>query len=445
MFGVSSLFIPVYYRKDRKFVLNIIKWVFIGLLVRILIMPFTMDADIMWINYIPHQLSGAGVWDPYTFARDNFAGRILESRNPYYPPLLFYMSAFFQVILQKFTPGMSAWFQQYASWLRLGGGYGLGHVICFSGSGDIFRNLFFLKLPLLLFDFAIGFMLLRLASDSKKAGFVFKLWMLNPVVLHSAYASGQIDIYATFFVVLALKFTMDKRPYLAVSSLAFGTLIKSYPLILVPVAVMYLAKSIRQFILLIAAFGLVMAAFYLPTFILSDGYALVSLFPGGTIGTSSTNIALLLMKALFFTGILILLLHIYRQKRNGLTRLTLENYFFLVLLLFFAFQPIGVRFYIWLTPLLFLQMARDRKLWIIALLQFIVLVELRMPFKALWMGLWAPLNPEFFYSLPAPDFFIASFTDVLFIHRLMYRIFIIVTLYMAFRTYRRINLGIENG
>jgi len=441
--NITSLFIPIYYRKNERFVLNIIKWVFIGLLVRVILMPFTMDADILWINYIPHQLSSAGVWDPYTFARDNFPGRILGSSNPYYPPFLFYILAFFQMILQKFACGLGDWFNQYASWLKLGGGFGLGHATFFTGV-NIFRNLFILKLPLLLFDFAIGFMLLRLAADSKKAGFVFKLWMLNPVVLHSAYASGQVDIYATFFVILALKFAADKRPYFAVSSLALGTLIKSYPLILAPLAVAYLAKTFKEAFKLSALFLLMLIVFYLPTFISSTGYSLVSLFPGGTIGTSSTNLALMLMKFLFLLSVLVVLGHIYWQKK-GINHFNLENYFFLTLLLFFAFQPIGLRFYIWLTPLLFLQFTRDRKLMIVALLQLLVLMELRMPFKALWLGLFAPLHPEFSYSLPVPDYFIGQFIDPIIVHKLMYRIFIILTLYMAYRTYRRIKFGVGNG
>ena len=284
-------------------------------------------------------------------------------------------------------------------------------------------------------------MLLRLVSTAKNGLLCFKLWMLNPIVLHSAYASGQIDIYPTFFVVLAVLLAVYKRAYLCVVSLSLGTLLKCYPVILIPVAIVYLAKNLKDMVKLSAASVMTLALFCLPTAIASHGYSLVSLYPGGTIGTSSTNIYLTVMKALFFISMLLILAHIYLRKKRKEVQFSLENYFFLALLLFFAFQPIGVRFYIWIMPFLFLQFTRDRHLWKLSLIQLISLVELRLFSRALWFGLFAPLHPAFFNSLPIPDSFFNQFIDVTYIHKIMYRVFIVVTLYMAYRTYRQIKLG----
>ncbi len=425
------------YFEDKSFALNILKWALLGLLIRVIIMPFSMDADMMWINYLPHQLAAHGNWDPYTFAKEQFAGRILENRNPYYPPLAFYLLASFQFLLQKLTPTLNSWFTAYGVWLKGGGGYALGHA-SFSPDPLFFRNLFVLKIPLLVFDFAIGLMLLKLASNAKKAAFVFKLWMLNPVVLHSAYASGQLDIYPTFFVMLAVISAMYNRPYLSVGSLTLGALIKSYPIILIPIAIVYLGKKIKN-IFKLSLFSLVVfVIFYLPTMISSGGYAIVSLFPGGTIGTSNTNIILTVMKFGFFSSIILLMLHSYIRTREGSDKFNLENYFLIALLLFFAFQPVSVRFYIWLTPFLFLQFTRDRHLWRISLIQLFMLAELRLNIASLWWGLFAPLHPPFFLSLPIPDSFLSPFIDVTYIHKIMYRLFIIITFYMAYRVTRNI-------
>lgn len=439
-----NLFIPERYRQDKAFVLTIIKWLLIGLLIRIIIMPFSMDPDILWINYIPHQLAAYGNWDGYSFARENFSDRVVPTRNPYYPPLTFYLIASFQFLLQKLMPTLKEWFLHYGSWLKAGGGYTIGHV-SFGQDEQIFRNLFFLKLPLLFFDFGIGFILLRLASDLKKALFVFKLWMLNPVVLHSAYATGQLDIYPAFFVILAVLLSVHNRPNLAIVSLTFGALIKSYPIILIPLAIVYLGKTIKEMLKLFLICILTLFLFYLPTAITSKGYCILSLFPGGTIGTGSTNILMLIMKALFLLSIIYLIIRAYRQKQGDSVKLNLENYFFLTILFFFVFQPIGLRFYIWATPFLFLQFTKDKQLWKIGLIQLLCLIGLRNNTNALWSGLFMPLHPEFFNSLPSPDSFIAQFINPIYAHKLMYRVFIILTLYMVYRTFKQIRLNYIYG
>ena len=153
-------------------------------------------------------------------------------------------------------------------------------------SEQIFRNLFLLKVPIFVFDLGIGALLLKLARRRLKDPLpAYILWMLNPVTLYAAFGYGQIDIYPTFFIVLSVYFADRKKPYLSMISLGMGALTKSYPLILMPIAAVFLGRRLSEQFKLMASGVCTIAAFYLP-FILSSGtYSVISIMPGGTIGT----------------------------------------------------------------------------------------------------------------------------------------------------------------
>lgn len=416
----------------------ILKWTLIGLLIRFLIMPFSSDVDIFWLNYVPHQLVKEGIWDGYSFVKEHFWERIGPSRNPYYPPLTYFMIAFFQFLFKPFMPTLNNWFENYERFLKLGGGIFLQHLIL-PGTTQIFRNIFFLKFPLLLFDFGIGLLLLRMCLlRNEDSLFVYKLWMLNPATIYAGFGYGQIDIYPTFFVVLSLYLVMLNKPYMSIVSLGLGALTKSYPLILMPLAAVFLKRKFTEQMKLLFAGIATLIILYLPFCIASGGYALVSLFPGGTIGTGfQGNIKSILFSSALVMGYILTLIHIYSRSHDSPTRFKLETYFLIILLLFFAFQPIGERFYIWITPLLALEASRDRKLLFLILFQIVSLALLRLQSTEQWAGLFAPLHPAFFMSRPFIYTFIAPFLSILNFQRITYRFFILITLLMIYRIIRK--------
>ena len=435
-----NFLIPVNFRENKIFVFNILKWTLIGLLIRVIIMPFSMDSDIQWINYLPHRLVAYGNWDAYTFAKDNFAEKVLVTRDPYYPPLTLYLISFFQFMLQKFMPTLKEWFFHFEDWFRLGAGYPLQRI-ALAGSSQLFRILFLLKIPLLFFDFGIGFILIRLVRNIKEAYFVYKLWMLNIVVLYATYATGQIDIYPTFFVVLAVFFSLKNKLNLAMVSLGLGAALKSYPLILIPVAAFYLGKDLKHTFKLLSISIITFVFVFLPSLISSRGYSLVSIYYG-SIGTSvgSKSVFLLIMKFLFLLGFIYILFHIHRQNRLMQKSFSLESYFFITLLLLFIFQPIAVRFYIWITPFVIMQFMRDKNFWKPTLIQLLTLFELRLCDPILCAGIFAPLHYAF-ATLPIPDTFISPFFNILYVHKFMYRLFILSTVYMLYRSWKKSNLN----
>ena len=228
-------------------------------------------------------------------------------------------------------------------------------------------------------------------------------------------------------------------------SLGLGALTKGYPLILIPVAAVFLNRRLSgQIKLLLTGLG-TMAIFYIPFLISSGGYALISLLPGGTIGTGfSWSIKSVLFRVLFMTGYAITLISmIFNRKLTNGRAFGMETYFLIILLIFFVFQPVGERFYIWLTPLLILEVLKDRKLFFLIFFQLLALVLLRLQSAEQWLGMFAPLNPEYFISRRFIYNFIAPVFPVIELQSIAYKTFMILTLLVIYRIVRS-NLRISN-
>ncbi|MBI5144906.1 MAG: hypothetical protein HZA27_01820 [Candidatus Omnitrophica bacterium] len=421
--------------KDKIFRLRIIRWTFIGILIRFLVMPFTLDADIFWLNYLPYQLVNGGVFDPYAFAKANYADWVIPMNLPYHPPLSFYLTAFFEFISKSLVPSLGNWLVSYGEWFKLGGGNMLRHIVSLD-TPQLFRIIFALKLPALVLDMACGFMLLSLVSDKKNKLTVYKLWMLNLPVLYAGYICGHIpDIYVLFFIVLAAFFYVKRKPELVLLSLSLGAATKIFPLILVLPAAIFLGRNLWEKTKLLL-FGIVpLILIFIPSYLSSGAYALSSLLPS-SIGTNAATTALKFMKWLFIASYTFILVQIYLGNKRDKPNFLLSDYFLLITLLFFAFQPVAIRYYIWVTPFLALRISKDKILGKFFLIQFFTLLLLRIEAQRHLLGTFTPLNPTFFSSLPILKSFIAPFISLNFIFKLSYRIFVLVTLFMVYRVYK---------
>src|SRR6185295_19082492 len=67
----------------------------------------------------------------------------------------------------------------------------------------IFRDLLVMKLPLILFDFLAGFLIILISPQTKKrlAG---AIWFFNPFSLYAIYQFGQFDIIVSFLILLSV-------------------------------------------------------------------------------------------------------------------------------------------------------------------------------------------------------------------------------------------------
>lgn len=197
-----------------------LKSIFIwALLIRFLIMPFTFHPDIKDIHFRVSYLYTNNVFNIYEFLKTNDSTKFIAPDFAY-PPLTFFALGTYQLLL---TPLLG---DDFSKWLNDFGDYKYQ-------APQLFRYLFSLKLIYLVFDLAVGLILLKLVTKNKQK-FALAFWFFNPINLYAIYAIGQFDIIPTFLTLLSFYFWERKKAILSGLTLGLGIAFKSFPLLLLP-------------------------------------------------------------------------------------------------------------------------------------------------------------------------------------------------------------------
>jgi hypothetical protein len=116
-----------------------------------------------------------------------------------------------------------------------------------------------MKLPMLLVDLAIGWLLWKMATKERRETTLL-IWLLNPITIYAIYGTGQFDIFPTFLVVLGVYCWSKKMEWLTYALMGLAGGLKLFPLLLIPL-LLFLDK--RRFVLkvlgvisAVVAFGL---------------------------------------------------------------------------------------------------------------------------------------------------------------------------------------------
>lgn len=223
---------------------DIKKIFFLGLFIRFLFMPFAgFMQDIGNINYISHVFA-TGHFNIYKFLAENYGGNIMDTWA--YFPLGYIMLGAFHWLFLFLLPELT-----WVKWVN---------------SDYVYRALFIAKIPYLIFDIAMGWLIYSYfknrGTDSpaheKWPQLAFKLWWLNPVVIFTSYIFGQFDVMATFFLFFAVFVSVKySKPYVAALLLGIGGLFKSIPMFILPfLAFSAKVKGMKKIITFIIGAGI---------------------------------------------------------------------------------------------------------------------------------------------------------------------------------------------
>jgi len=298
------------------------KLLVLAIFLRVLVAAFLFHPDIKTYNYQASFLK-KGIFNIYTYLVENKESLPIKDDFVYFP-------------LTYFTVGGYQWI---ASPLL---GKGFDTWVSNAGSNqvedpNIFRYLTVLKLPYLVLDIAIAFLLMQFfeSKEDKKKAFVY--WLFNPFTIVLIYVYSNIDIFPVILTVLS--FLMIKKQRLFSASLLLGLAagFKLYPLLFVPF--LFLAgRNLKEKIILAATplitFGLIALPFISVAFFQS---ALVS---GNTTGIFTSDFATLGLSILFFYTVLI------DKKTN------LFNYWVALFLIIFSFTLFHIQWLLWVAPFL---------------------------------------------------------------------------------------------
>lgn len=416
---------------------QIVKWSCIGLTIRLILMPFTMHGqDLFFLNYFPMMFVRAGIWDPYVFIATHYS----YFPATYYGPVLFFIMAIPNFIFVNLFHASSLVKILETSSTMMGGSLNtIDYINAFSKLG-LFKNLFLMKVPYLIFDFLIGVLLLRLAISKKSAMTVYAFWMLNIVVLQSVYAVGGAYLIPTLFIVLSYYFAVNKRPYLSIISLSLGGATMLLPYILILPACLLLGKNWKERFLFIFTAVLCAIVVYLPFYLHSGNqvFRFLVLFERVQYG----GLLRLILRSIFIVLYGLVSIAAIKDSQRKNPERQILYYFVILMFLNYAIFPVRFRYFVFITPFLMLLMPGRKKFSLFMFFIVFLLAFLWLPERDLQLGSFAPLNPEYFLSIPTFQEMINRFVNIEIVYKIMARV-LLLTFFVAAWWIWRIKLNNE--
>jgi len=215
--------------QDRELSTRLYKYFLVGILIRLLFIPFFFQRDIL---------------STYQRAAETvFAGNIGADFQQLITHLI---HSGYLFLIKPFLPAagqLSSILLNQDTWTSW---------IDFNSLDYVYRILTMFKLPYLLFDIASMFLLLRLLYDGEplKKLKVFKYWVLNPLVIFVLYIFARHDIIGIFVMLIALLLAKNNRKYWAIIVLSFGIALRFFPIMILPFMIFYLAKKKKDYAIL---------------------------------------------------------------------------------------------------------------------------------------------------------------------------------------------------
>jgi hypothetical protein len=362
------------------------------------LIPYSGHPDLFFIFGTPFHFLNDGVFDIYQYLAEYFSDPSAALYS--YQPLHYYVFGLWSGVTQVFAdPEYSVWMRavidQFPSLLR-------DSEVAFSyaGAGVKLEVLFLWKLLYLICDLAILFFILKIIPGDKEKESYVSWWAGSVVILYSQYLFGQCGIVPLALVFLGVFLYKAKADAKWMGfCFALSVPFKLFSIVLLPLPFL-LARGWKEKVKTVGCILFPLAVVYFP-FILHSG-ELVFLRMKAGVGASYTEgivwgWVLLLSKLFQVLGFAAVFYHAgfkHRGKFEDILR-----YLFLCFLLLLC-VPLKIHYYAWITPLWFLFFSEKKKyVGIYATILFLLFFA-NLSDKQTFIGLLAPLAPDFFMSFP---------------------------------------------
>ncbi len=369
------------------------KLLVLAIALRVLVGAFLFHPDIKTFNFQASFLK-KGVFNIYSYLVENKQTLPLKEEFVYFPLTYFTLGAYQAIASPVLGSGFDAW---------LGNADSNGVV----QDPNIFKYLLVLKLPYLILDISIAFLLLKYFDDRKMGKKAFTIWLFNPFTIFIIYAFGNVDIFPVFITLISLLLIKKEKLLWAAAALGIAAGFKLYPLLFVPFLVLA-GKNPKEKVLLgaipLAVFAAISVPFLSQAFLRStliSGLTTRIFNPGFSVGFGeSIIVGLLLFSALFFGAWLT------DKKPN------MFNYWIVILLIIFSFAHFHIAWLLWIAPLVVILVVKKQSFsWPVFLLSLAaVVIPLLYQDRSMTISLYRAYS-TWFDLLPTPFNAIQRFYD----------------------------------
>lgn len=366
----------------------------LAILLRLLIIPFYFHPDIKTYSYQSSFLK-KGVFNIYNYLVENKNSLPIREEFVYFPLTYFLMGTYQIAVSPLLGPNFSSWLSDASS-----------SVVEKVGT---FRYLFILKLPYLVVDLIIPFLLIKFFDSDTKRRKAFILWLFNPISIAIIYIFSNIDIFPVALSLISLLLFQKKNFLLSSFILGVAIGFKAYPILFLPFLLLFVNNT-RKLILMLSVIIIILAVLIIPFW--SDAFvhsALLSslttrlIFPGIGIGFGeSLMIGIVSLSVLFFSA-----LNVSNEKVN-------QAWYYLasILLLLFSSIHYHIQWLLWVMPFLILLSVLHSNLtklvWIWSSLAF--LIPLLYDDKSMSISLLSAVS-TLYNLLPTPFLIIEHLYD----------------------------------
>lgn len=318
------------------------KLIFLAIILRVLVAMFYFHPDIKTYSYQASFLK-KGVFNIYTYLTTHKKELPLKEEFVYFP-LTYLTLGSYQAVVSPFLPGLDKW---------------LGNADSISNVRDngSFWYLLVLKLPYLVLDIAIGYLLMSFFTESREKKKVFTLWLFNPFTIVLIYIFGNVDIMPVILTVASFIFVQKKKLPMSALLLGLASGFKLYPLLFIPFLFLA-AENKRDKVMTLLIPGIVLALTCLPfasgAFVnsaLVSGLTTRIFSPSFSVGFNEFIIVGILgFSALFYWA--------YLKDKS----INLGHYWIALYLLIFSFSHFHVAWLLWLAPFIVMLAVKRPKL-----------------------------------------------------------------------------------
>ncbi len=390
-----------------------------GILIRLVLIPFTVHSDIYSIYSRSYDAVSTGHW--FSFSSQIV---IQLAHNAWF------------ALIQPLLPN------SHGIWSPTAGDIGVGvqpdDLTRFLAYPHLARALFLMKLPYLAADLCTGYVMTKLVEPLWRRR-ILALWLLNPIVIFVSAVFGRHDSISIAIVMLSTLFALQGRRYLGVALLGLGSAARFFPAFLAPFYAFAFRRTRRELYLLLGGligFWLVIEVSVIaatgtsPTFALINRYPHIEYLFDMSVDVGGGDSLFIFPFA--YSMLFLWFVHFADGQMSAYVPIASA-----VMLVLFAFTYFNPQYAIWVVPFLILAIYQDSRLILTHAVQILLLGLLALQWgAALSWDLFQPVLGEHANTLPGPMNVVGAFISADVFIGVVRTLFTAVSLWLGYQVLR---------